>query len=102
MLNIIADQNMPLVETLFAPFGNISLLPGRSISAADVREADVLLVRSITNVDRQLLAGSAVRFVGSATIGTDHIDKAYLAEAGIEFAHAPGCNDNLITRINYI
>ena len=98
MLNIIADQNMPLVETLFAPFGNISLVPGRSISAADVREADVLLVRSVTSVDRQLLEGSAVRFVGSATIGTDHIDKAYLAEAGIEFAHAPGCNAEAVVQ----
>ena len=98
MLNIIADQNMPLVETLFAPFGNISLVPGRSISAADVREADVLLVRSVTSVDRQLLQGSAVRFVGSATIGTDHIDKTYLAEAGIKFAHAPGCNAEAVVQ----
>jgi erythronate-4-phosphate dehydrogenase len=98
MLNIIADQNMPLVETLFAPFGRVNLLPGRSITAADVREADVLLVRSVTSVDRQLLEGSAVRFVGSATIGTDHIDKAYLVEAGIEFAHAPGCNAEAVVQ----
>ena len=83
-MNIIADQNMPLVEMLFAPFGVVRLLPGRAISAADVREADVLLVRSVTKVDRELLEGSAVRFVGSATIGTDHIDLEYLAEAGIE------------------
>ena len=98
MLNIVADQNMPLVEALFAPFGNVSLVPGRDITAADVREADVLLVRSVTDVDRHLLDGSAVRFVGSATIGTDHIDTEYLAEAGIEFAYAPGCNAEAVVQ----
>lgn len=97
-MNIIADQNMPLVEALFAPFGVVRLLPGRAISAADVREADVLLVRSVTKVDRELLEGSAVRFVGSATIGTDHIDLEYLAEAGIEFAYAPGCNAEAVVQ----
>jgi erythronate-4-phosphate dehydrogenase len=54
--------------------------------------ADVLLVRSVTRVDAGLLDGTPVRFVGSATIGTDHIDQAWLAEQDIAFHHAPGCN----------
>ena len=58
----------------------------------------MLLVRSVTRVDRTLLEGSAVAFVGSATIGTDHVDQAYLAEQGIRFAHAPGCNANAVVQ----
>jgi erythronate-4-phosphate dehydrogenase len=68
------------------------MLPGRQITARDLQNADALLVRSITKVDAQLLAGSALTFVGSATIGTDHIDLPQLAERSITFANAPGCN----------
>lgn len=91
-VKIVADQNMPLVQELFSPYGEVQLLPGRDICAADIVDAQVLLVRSVTKVNRQLLEGSSVKFVGSATIGTDHIDQEYLASVGIAFAHAPGCN----------
>lgn len=91
-LQIVADSAMPLVAELFAPFGEIRLLPGRDIGPADVAAADVLLVRSITRVDRHLLADSPVSFVGSATIGVDHVDLDYLAARAIAFANAPGCN----------
>ena len=63
-MKIIADQNMPLAEELFAPFGEVLLLPGREITAADLIDADVLLVRSVTQVNRQLLEHSKVKFVG--------------------------------------
>jgi len=89
---IVADENMPLVEELFAPLGEVVRKPGRQLGAADVREADVLLVRSVTPVTRELLEGSRVRFVGTATIGTDHIDLAALQALGITLASAPGCN----------
>ncbi|HSB95214.1 MAG TPA: 4-phosphoerythronate dehydrogenase [Spongiibacteraceae bacterium] len=89
---IVADENMPQVRESFAAHGEVRTLPGRALSAADVRDADILLVRSVTKVDRALLDGSRVRFVGSATIGTDHIDTAYLQERGIAYASAPGCN----------
>ncbi|MDG0970422.1 MAG: 4-phosphoerythronate dehydrogenase [Porticoccaceae bacterium] len=91
-LKIVADQNMPMVEMLFSPFGDVTLMAGRSISAADIVDADVLLVRSVTLVNETLLAESAVKFVGSATIGIDHIDIDYLRTHGIHFAFAPGCN----------
>lgn len=96
MWNIVADENMPLIEELFAEIGQktsvIKRLAGRSMSREDVKDADALLIRSITQVDKALLEGSNVRFVGSATIGTDHVDMDYLAQQNIQFASAPGCN----------
>jgi erythronate-4-phosphate dehydrogenase len=91
-VKIVADQNMLMIAELFGHAGEIYSLPGRQICAADVADADVLLVRSVTRVDEALLRGSKVAFVGSATIGTDHIDLDYLQQRGITFAHAPGCN----------
>lgn len=91
-MKIIADQNMSLVSELFSPYGEVTLLPGREITAMDVRDADVLLVRSTTRVDQALLADSQVNFVGSATIGVDHVDTGWLNKHGIGFANAPGCN----------
>lgn len=91
-MRIVADENIPLLDDFFAASGRITRLPGRAISAADVENADVLLVRSVTQVDRTLLAASSVRFVGTCTIGTDHLDLAYFAQAGIQWASAPGCN----------
>ncbi|MEJ5863665.1 4-phosphoerythronate dehydrogenase PdxB [Pseudomonas farsensis] len=89
---IVADENIPLLDAFFAGFGEIRRYPGRAIDAACVRDADVLLVRSVTRVDRQLLQGSQVRFVGTCTIGTDHLDLDYFNQAGIQWSSAPGCN----------
>ncbi|WP_435037502.1 4-phosphoerythronate dehydrogenase PdxB [Pseudomonas neuropathica] len=89
---IVADENIPLLDAFFAGFGEIRRVPGRSIDRATVEEADVLLVRSVTNVNRALLEGSKVRFVGTCTIGTDHLDLEYFNEAGITWSSAPGCN----------
>jgi len=89
---IVADENIPLIEEFFAGFGEIRRFPGRAIDRATVAQADVLLVRSVTQVDRQLLEGSPVRFVGTCTIGTDHLDLDYFQQAGISWSSAPGCN----------
>lgn len=89
---IVADENIPLLDAFFEGFGEIRRYPGRAIDAAMVRDADVLLVRSVTHVDRQLLEGSRVGFVGTCTIGTDHLDLDYFAQAGIHWSSAPGCN----------
>lgn len=91
-MKIIADENMPNVVTLFSPFADVELVNGRTLSDAQVKNADALLVRSVTKVNKALLEGSNVRFVGSATIGVDHIDTEYLAEQDIAFSSAPGCN----------
>lgn len=91
-MRIVADRQIPLAEELFGSFGAVVCLPAESITAPAVREADVVLVRSPTRVDAALLRGSSVRFVGSATIGTDHVDLDYLRAQGIAFAFAPGSN----------
>ncbi|WP_026145423.1 4-phosphoerythronate dehydrogenase PdxB [Pseudomonas asplenii] len=89
---IVADENIPLIDAFFAGFGEIRRYPGRAIDRAAVAEADVLLVRSVTPVSRELLEGSRVRFVGTCTIGTDHLDLEYFHEVGIHWSSAPGCN----------
>ena len=91
-MRIVADENIPLLDEFFAGFGEIHRLPGRHIDAAAVANADLLLVRSVTQVNRALLEGSTVKFVGTCTIGTDHLDLDYFQEAGITWASAPGCN----------
>ncbi len=91
-LRILADENIPLAEEAFSTLGTVRCVPGRRLTAADARDADVLLIRSVTSVGPALLAGSRVRFVGSATTGIDHVDRAYLKQADIAFAHAPGAN----------
>ncbi|RMM51360.1 4-phosphoerythronate dehydrogenase PdxB [Pseudomonas corrugata] len=89
---IVADENIPLLDAFFKDFGEIRRVPGRGIDRDMVAQADVLLVRSVSRVNRELLEGSNVRFVGTCTIGTDHLDLDYFAEAGIRWASAPGCN----------
>ena len=91
-VRILADENIPLVAEFFGGLGKVTLLPGNRINQTLLRDYNVLLVRSVTRVDRDLLEKTAVRFVGSATIGTDHIDMEHLKERGIVFAHAPGSN----------
>ncbi|MES3040306.1 MAG: 4-phosphoerythronate dehydrogenase [Pseudomonadota bacterium] len=94
-MRIVADDNMPGVEACCALLDaevEVVRRPGRTLTAADVASADMLLVRSITRVDAALLAGSRVRFVGTATIGTDHLDLPWLDAQGIAWASAPGCN----------
>lgn len=91
-MRLLADENMPLVPEFFGDLGELRRLPGRRITAADVAGADVLLLRSVTRVDEALLGDSALRFVGTATIGTDHLDLAALAARQVQVASAPGCN----------
>lgn len=91
-LKILADENIPALEPLFGSLGELQRRPGRTLAAQDVAQADILLVRSVTRVDAALLADSRVRFVGTATIGTDHLDTRWLEAAGIQWCNAPGCN----------
>ncbi|TNC82615.1 MAG: 4-phosphoerythronate dehydrogenase PdxB [Oleiphilus sp.] len=95
-LRIVADENITLLENFFGEIGQIRMLPGREINARDVSEADILLVRSVTRVDESLLASSPVKFVGSCSIGVDHLDTEYLDAQGIVYANAPGSNANSV------
>lgn len=95
-MKIVVDENVPFARETFGRVGDVTLLHGRRIGPADVRDADALIVRSITRVDEQLLADSRIRFVGTATIGVDHVDVEYLRRRGMAFASAPGSNANSV------
>lgn len=95
-LTIVADENIPGLDQYFAALGEIRRYPGRNLSAEQVRDADVLLVRSVTQVNAALLNASTVRFVGTCTIGTDHLDIGWLNASGIRWSAAPGCNANSV------
>lgn len=90
------DEAIPYAEQAFAGLGEIRRFPGRKVKAEEVKDVDVLIVRSITNVDAALLDGSSIRFVGTATIGTDHFDQAYLDARGIRSTNAAGSNANAV------
>ena len=96
MLNIVCDSNILVTPSLRAIARNIVQMPGRAITRDHLYDCDVLLVRSITRVDVELLKNTAVRFVGTATAGTDHIDCLALKEQGIDVAAAPGANANAV------
>jgi erythronate-4-phosphate dehydrogenase len=93
-MRIVADANIPFVRECFSSVGEVEVLSGRDITPRTIANADALLVRSITLVNEELLRGSPVRFVGTATIGFDHVDRAYLEHNRIGFAAAPGSNAN--------
>lgn len=99
-MKLVIDANIPAAGHCFGHFGSLTRVPGREINAAHLQDADALIVRSITQVNDKLLAGSAVRFVGTCTIGTDHIDQAALAQRDIDFASAPGCNAEAV--VDYV
>ena len=91
-MHIVADENIPLLDEFMGGFGRLTRLPGRLIDRTAVADADILLVRSVTPVNAEMLADTPVRFVGTCTIGTDHLELPGLAAAGIEVVNAPGCN----------
>jgi len=93
-MKIVADANIPFVQECFSSIGDVEVVGGREITPDLVAGADALLVRSITPVNARLLAGSSVKFVGTATIGFDHVDVDYLRRGNVGFASAPGSNAN--------
>jgi erythronate-4-phosphate dehydrogenase len=95
-MKIVADENIPYVKQAFSSIDKLQTLPARQINAESIRDADILLVRSPTRVDGKLLEGSSVKFVATATIGTDHIDEEYLKSKSIGFASAAGSNANSV------
>jgi erythronate-4-phosphate dehydrogenase len=91
-MRIFIDENIPQGPEIFSAYGEVTTFPGRTLTREHLDDADVLLVRSITKVNAELLDGTPVKFVGTATIGVDHIDQDYLRAKGIGFSAAPGCN----------
>ncbi len=95
-INIVAGENIPYVKEAFEGLGNLTILPGRSITSADLKDTNILLIRSITQVNESLLKGTPVEFVATASAGTDHMDTAYLNARNIGFASAAGSNANSV------
>lgn len=88
-MKIVADENIPWVTHYF---GDATLKAGRQIANKDLSDAEMLLIRSVTKVDRTLLQNTSVKFVGSATTGFDHIDTTWLTDNNITYRVAKGCN----------
>ena len=95
-MRVVVDKNNPLVGEAFRQFGEVQACATREITKETVREAGIIIIRSETKVTKDLLDGSKVKFVGTATIGTDHVDLEYLRSRGIGFASAPGSNANSV------
>ena len=91
-MRIVVDSHIPHIQGLIEPFANVDYLEPVDITTSAVREADALIVRTRTRCNAALLDGSRVKFIGSATIGTDHIDLDYCSSHGITVRNAPGCN----------
>ena len=91
-VHIVADSKIPFLRGLLEPYAQVSYYDPNEITNSVVRDADILLVRTRTPINKRLLNGSRCRFVGTATIGYDHIDTQYCEENGIRWQNAPGCN----------
>ncbi|MBE6247968.1 MAG: 4-phosphoerythronate dehydrogenase [Prevotella sp.] len=98
-MKIVIDDKIPYIREKLALLADeLVALPGGAISAADVKDADALVVRTRTRCDEQLLAGSRVQLVATATIGFDHIDVDYMQQAGIRWTNCPGCNSGSVAQ----
>ena len=82
-MKILVDENMPYARELFSRLGNVKAVPGRPIPVNELDDADALMVRSVTKVNEALLAGKAIKFVGTATAGTDHVDDKWLKQESV-------------------
>ncbi len=93
---IIADDKIPFLKGALEPYAEVVYLPGAAINPEDVKYADGLIVRTRTKVNQELLEGSSVQAVASATIGTDHMDLSWLDKNSIAWSNAPGCNSGSV------
>ena len=89
---IVADNKIPYLKGILEPYARIDYLSPERINAQTVQDADILLIRTRTKCNRELLDRSRCRYIATATIGYDHIDTLYCKEKGISWQNAPGCN----------
>lgn len=95
-MKIVIDNKIPYIKGALEPFAEVVYLPGAETTPEDVKDADAIITRTRTICNKRLLAGSKVKFIATATIGFDHIDKDYCSSAGIEWTNAPGCNSKSV------
>lgn len=95
-MKIIIDNKIPFIKGVLEPFAEVLYLKGSEINNKDLTDADALIIRTRTKVNKELLRGTRVRFVGTATIGTDHIDTVWCENNAVKWTHAPGCNSGSV------
>ncbi|HLP71435.1 MAG TPA: 4-phosphoerythronate dehydrogenase PdxB [Bacteroidales bacterium] len=95
-MKIVADDKIPFLRGALEPFAEVIYVPGKAITKEIIRDADALLIRTRTKCTPELLQGSAVRFIGTATIGFDHLNTNYCEENDIKWTNAPGCNSSSV------
>ncbi len=91
-MKVVCDIDVPFLKGVLEPYGEVIYKKGPDISSDDVRDADALILRTRTRCNAELLEGSSVRLIATATIGTDHVDFDYCNSHGIEVQNAAGCN----------
>ena len=92
-MKVIVDNKIPYIKGNIEKIAEeVVYLPGQAFTKEEVKDADALIVRTRTLCNKDLLEGSRVKFIATATIGFDHIDTAYCSEAGIAWTNCPGCN----------
>lgn len=89
---VVADDKIPFLREVLEPFFRVEYVPGAGIRREHLKDADALIIRTRTKCNRELLEGTRVKFIATATIGFDHIDTQYCAATGIHWTSAPGCN----------
>jgi erythronate-4-phosphate dehydrogenase len=95
-IKIVADDKIPFLKGALEQYGDILYLPGREISSDHIKDANALIIRTRTKCNKELLEGSKVRFIATATIGFDHIDRDFCASHNITWQNAPGCNSSSV------
>jgi erythronate-4-phosphate dehydrogenase len=96
MIRIIADEKIPFLKGVLEPYAEVTYLPGSQINRNSISDADALLVRTRTRCNAKLLSGSGVKFIGTATIGYDHIDTGFCENNNIKWTNARGCNSSSV------
>ena len=91
-MKVIIDNAIPYIKGVLEPYAEVLYREGRDFRKEEVRDADMLIIRTRTRCDKALLEGSRVRLISTATIGFDHIDLDYCAQRGIAVTTAQGCN----------
>lgn len=95
-MKVVIDDKIPFLRNVFEPYATVVYKPGKDISQSDLVDAQLLIVRTRTKCNKNLLEGTSVQMVSTATIGTDHMDISWLEQAGITWSNAPGCNSGSV------
>jgi len=96
MIKVIADDKIPFLKGILEPYSDITYLPGRLINNEHLKDCNALIIRTITKCTGELLEGTNVSFIGTATIGFDHIDTRLCETKNIKWTNAPGCNSSSV------